>query len=167
MLKLLKFLRPFTVLIVIVCVLLFIQTISQLYLPTLMADIVDKGIVNGDTDFILRIGGVMLLVAAVGAVCTITAGYLSAKVSSNFGKSMRARVFERVENFTMHEFDTVGTASLITRTTNDVTQIQHVVLMGLRMLVTTPLMCIGGIIMALSRDVKLSEIGRASCRERV
>ena len=158
MLKLLKFLKPFTVSITIVCVLLFIQTISQLYLPTLMADIVDKGIVNGDTDFILRIGGVMLLVAAAGAVCTIAAGYLSAKVSSNFGMSMRARVFERVENFTLHEFDTVGTASLITRTTNDVTQIQQVVLMGLLMLVTTPLMCLGGVIMAVSRDVKLSGV---------
>lgn len=123
-----------------------------------MADIVDKGIVNGDTAFILSIGGVMLVVAAMGAVCTIVAGYLSAKVSSRYGKDLRALVFERVENFTLHEFDKVGTASLITRTTNDITQIQQVVLMGLRMLVTTPLMCIGGVIMALSRDVKLSGV---------
>ena len=158
MFKLLKFLKPFIVPITIVCVLLFIQAISQLYLPTLMADIVDKGIVNGDTALILSVGGVMLLVALVGAVCTIVAGYISAKVSASFGMNMRARVFERVENFTLHEFDQVGTASLITRTTNDITQVQQVVLMGMRMLVTTPMMVIGGVIMALSRDVKLSGV---------
>lgn len=158
MIKLLRFLKPFTVSISVVCVLLFIQTISQLYLPTLMADIVDKGIVHGDTAYIIRIGGVMLLVATVGAICTIAAGYLSAKVSASFGMDLRARVFERVENFTLQEFDKLGTASLITRTTNDASQIQQVVLMGMRMLVTTPLMCIGGVIMALSRDVKLSGV---------
>ena len=136
--------------------LVFIQSLSELFLPTLMSDIIDKGVINQDIPYIWKIGGVMLLVAALGTLCAITASYLSAKVSMSFGKNLRSRVFSHVENFSLHEFEQIGTASLITRTTNDVTQVQVVLNMILRMMIMAPLMAIGGIIMAFSKDPELS-----------
>lgn len=121
-----------------------------------MADIVDKGVVTGDTNYIWKIGGFMLLVASGGMVCSITASYFSAKVASGFGKHLRTKLFSHVGNFSLHEFDKLGTASLITRTTNDITQIQQVLVMMLRMMAQAPMMCIGGIIMAVSKDAKLT-----------
>ena len=121
-----------------------------------MADIVDKGVVTGDTDYIWKIGGLMLLVAAVGMICSIVASFYSAKAASGFGKLLRSKIFSHVGNFSLHEFDKLGTASLITRTTNDITQVQQVLIMMLRMMVMAPMMCIGGIIMALSKDAKLT-----------
>lgn len=123
-----------------------------------MSDIVDKGVVTGDTNYIWKIGGFMLLVAAGGMVCSIAASYFSARVASGFGKSLRSKLFSHVGNFSLHEFDKLGTASLITRTTNDITQIQQVLVMMLRMMAMAPMMCIGGIIMALSKDAKLTLI---------
>lgn len=121
-----------------------------------MSDIVDKGVVKGDTDYIWKIGGYMLLVAAGGMVCSITASFFSAKAASGFGKLLRTKIFSHVGGFSLHEFDKLGTASLITRTTNDITQVQQVLVMMLRMMAMAPMMCIGGIIMAYSKDAKLT-----------
>ncbi|MGG1678576.1 ABC transporter ATP-binding protein [Neobacillus sp. NRS-1170] len=156
MLKLSKFLKPFQLSIILVLSLVLLQSISELYLPTLMSDIVDKGVVKGDTDYIWKIGGYMLLVAAGGMVCSITASFFSAKAASGFGKLLRTKIFSHVGGFSLHEFDKLGTASLITRTTNDITQVQQVLVMMLRMMAMAPMMCIGGIIMAYSKDAKLT-----------
>jgi ATP-binding cassette subfamily B protein len=121
-----------------------------------MADIVDTGIVKGDTAYILTIGSFMLLVALGGTICSIGVSFFSAKVAVGFGKLLRHKLFTHVESFSLHEFDTVGTASLITRTTNDTNQVQQVLVIILRMMISAPIMCIGGIIMALSQDVQLS-----------
>lgn len=139
-----------------VLILVLLQSLSELYLPTLMSDIVDKGVVTGDTHYIWKIGGFMLLVAAGGMVCSVTASFFSAKVASGFGKSLRRKLFAHIGDFSLHEFDKIGTASLITRTTNDITQVQQVLVMMLRMMVMAPMMCIGGLIMALSKDAKLT-----------
>lgn len=136
--------------------LVLLQSLSELYLPTLMADIVDTGIVKGDTGYIWKVGGFMLLVAAGGVVVSIWASSLSARISSGLGKIVRGKLFSQVEHFSLQEFDKIGTASLITRTTNDVTQVQQVLVMILRMMVMAPMMCIGGIIMAVSKDAQLS-----------
>ncbi|RCX16658.1 ATP-binding cassette subfamily B protein [Fontibacillus phaseoli] len=158
MIKLFRHLKPYRWLVAAVLVLVFFQTLSELYLPTLMADIVDVGVVKGDTPYIWRIGLFMLLVALGGMICSIGASYYSSKAASGFGKSLRGKVFSHVSNFSLEEFDKIGTASLITRTTNDITQIQQVLIMMLRMMVMAPMMCIGGIIMAVSKDAKLSLI---------
>lgn len=158
MLKLLRLLIPYRLSVAAVLVLTFLQAMAQLFLPALMADIVDTGIVNGDTGYIFRVGATMLLVVGIGSACMITASYLSAKVSAGFGRDLRDKVFTKIEGFSLQEFYGFGTASLITRTTNDITQVQHVSLMSMRMMVNAPLMCIGGIIMAISEDKKLSLI---------
>ena len=154
--KLFKYLKPYAMSVAVVLVLIFFQSLSDLYLPTLMSDIVNKGIFSGDTNYIIRVGGKMLLVAAVGTACAVLASYLSSKISSGFGKILRKEVFSKVESFSLNEFNNIGTASLITRTTNDITQIQQVLLIIFRMMVSAPMMCIGGIIMAVSKDAKLS-----------
>ncbi|KUO77186.1 MAG: multidrug ABC transporter ATP-binding protein [Desulfosporosinus sp. BRH_c37] len=156
MIKLFKFLRQYTVQITAVIALLFVQVLSDLYLPTLMADIVDIGLVNKDINYILKIGGLMLLIAAGGTLCAICATYLSSKTAVGFGKILRERIFAKVESFSLHEFDKLGTATLITRTTNDVTQIQQVSVLILSMMITAPLTCIGGVIMALQQDTSLA-----------
>ncbi|MFD3259245.1 ABC transporter ATP-binding protein [Paenibacillus lentus] len=158
MIKLFRYLKPFRLPIFAVLVLVFFQSLSELYLPTLMADIVDIGVVKGDTPYIWKIGSFMLLVALGGMLCSIAASYFSSRAASGFGKLLRAKVFNHVENFSLEEFDKVGTASLITRTTNDITQIQQVLIMILRMMVMAPMLCIGGIIMAVSKDATLSLI---------
>ena len=158
MTRLFKYLKPFTASIAVILVLTFFQSLTQLYLPTLMSDIVDTGIVKGDTNYIWKIGGWMLLVALGGTICTVIASYLSSKVAGGFGRILRNNIFTRVESFSLHEFDKIGTASLITRTTNDITQVQQVLIMMLRMMLMAPMMCIGGIIMAVSEDAILSLI---------
>lgn len=158
MLKLFRFLQRYRLFVVLVLIFVFLQTLSDLYLPTLMADIVDIGLQNGDTAYIWKIGGYMLLIAAAGGICSIAASYFSSKAAVGFGKTVRSKVFAHVENFSLQEFDKIGTASLITRTTNDITQVQQVLIMILRMMVMAPMMCIGGIIMAISKDAKLSLI---------
>ncbi|MGF6949616.1 ATP-binding cassette subfamily B multidrug efflux pump [Neobacillus sp. B4I6] len=156
LIKLTRFLKPFQLPIYLVLGLVLLQSLSELYLPTLMADIVDEGVVTGDTNYIWKIGGFMLLVAAGGMICSIAASFYSAKAASGFGKLLRSKIFSHVGNFSLHEFDRLGTASLITRTTNDITQIQQVLVMMLRMMAMAPMMCIGGIIMAYSKDAKLT-----------
>ncbi|OLN33134.1 Lipid A export ATP-binding/permease protein MsbA [Desulfosporosinus metallidurans] len=150
--KLYRFLKPYTAYIAVVIVLLFLQVLSDLYLPTLMANIVDHGIVNKDVNYILRVGGFMLLVAAGGTLCAIIATFLSSKTAVGFGRILREKIFTKVESFSLHEFDKIGTATLITRTTNDVTQVQQVSVLILSMMISAPLTCIGGIIMAIQED---------------
>lgn len=156
MIRLFKFLKPFAPFIAIVLGLVFLQTIADLYLPTLMSDVVDKGIMKGDTDYILRTGGIMLLFTAGGVVCSVLASYLSAKTAVGFGRVLRNKVFNQVESYSLHEFDKLGTATLITRTTNDITQVQMVSMVIMRMMFSAPMMCIGGIILALSKDKSLT-----------
>ncbi|WP_214849072.1 ABC transporter ATP-binding protein [Exiguobacterium sp. s193] len=156
MIKLLKNLKVYKWAVLAVLVLVFAQSMSDLYLPTLMADIIDKGVVVGDTGYIWKIGAVMLGITALGATAAIAASYYSSKAAMGLGRDIRRKVFNHVERFSLQEFDQVGTASLITRTTNDITQVQQVVIMMLRMVVSAPIMFIGGLIMAVSKDAKLS-----------
>jgi ATP-binding cassette subfamily B protein len=136
-------------------VFVFLQAFSEIYLPTLMADIVDTGVINGDVAYIIRIGGWMLLIAVIGMISAIFGSYWAAKVATGFGRDLRTKVFTKVESFSLEEFDEKGTASLITRTTNDITQIQQLLVM-LRLFLRAPMLCIGSIIMAVSKDAKLS-----------
>lgn len=158
MMKLFRMLKPYRIPIIFILALIFLQTMAELYLPTLMADIVNFGIVKGDVPYIWKIGGFMLLIAIGGTTCSIIASYLSSRTAGGFAKQLRSRVFRHVENFSLQEFDKLGTASLITRTTNDITQVQNVLTMMLRMMIMAPMMCIGGIFMAVSQDAKLSTI---------
>jgi ATP-binding cassette subfamily B multidrug efflux pump len=158
MIKLLKNLLFYKWLVLAVFGLVFLQSMSDLFLPTLMSDIIDKGVVVSDTPYIWKIGGLMLLIAAFGALASVTASYYSSKAAMGFGRDIRRKVFNHVENFSLQDFDEVGTASLITRTTNDITQVQQVVIMLLRMVVSAPIMFVGGLIMAVSKDAKLSLI---------
>jgi len=156
MFKLFRNLKPYTFAIVLVAVLVAGQTISELFLPTLMSDIVDSGIVKGDIPYILRVGGLMLLVALAGMIFALISTLFSSRASMGFGRDLRKKVFTRVEGFSLHEFDIIGTPSLITRTTNDITQVQMFTMMLMRMMIMSPLMAVGGVIMALRKDPHLS-----------
>lgn len=156
MLKLFRLLKRYKFQVALVFLFVFGQAYTDLYLPRLMADIIDNGVVKGDTDYIWKIGGLMLLVAALGMICSILVSFYSARVSASFGRDTREKVFTHVENFSLQEFDKIGTASLITRTTNDITQVQNVLVMMLRMMIWAPFMAIGGIIMVFKEDVQLS-----------
>lgn len=156
MLRLYRFLKPFTPMVIGVLLLVAIQSIGDLYLPTLMGDIINDGVMQGDTNKILQIGGIMLLVAGIGAICSIFASLLSAKTAIGLGTILRSKIFRRVESFSLHEFDKFGNATLITRTTNDINQIQMVTVMIMRMMISAPIMAVGGIILAMRRDKPLT-----------
>jgi len=174
MIKLFRFLKGYTLQIIAIILLVFTQVLANLYLPTLMADIVDKGIAQKDVvqsisflgftgsykgiDYIIKIGGLMLLISAGGAICSIIASFLSSRTAVGFGRIIRNKLFTKVEGFSLHEFDKVGTATLITRTTNDVTQIQAVTIMLFSIALFAPLTAIGGIVMALREDKQLTWI---------
>lgn len=156
MIKILKKLSPYKWLLVLVFVLVFAQAMSNLLLPTLMGNIVDNGVVEGDISYIWKIGAVMLGVSALGVGVAVLASFYSSKIAMGHGRDIRREVFSHVQKFASQEFDEIGGASLITRTTNDITQIQRVMMMLLRMVIMAPLMMAGGIIMAVSKDPKLS-----------
>ena len=156
MIKLLRFMKPYRWTVALVLVLAFAQAMANLYLPKLMADIIDNGIVKGDNAYIWRIGGIMLLITLGGVICAVFGSFFAARVAVGYGKIIRAKLFTRVEQFSLHEFDTVSTASLITRTTNDTTQVQQVWVIILGIMVTAPMMIIGGLILAVSQDTGLS-----------
>lgn len=158
MMKLMKRLKPYWLSITAVLVLTFGQVIGQLYLPTLMSNIIDKGVVTGDTDYIWSTGMKMLLILFASVILSVIVVYLASRISMGFGKELRDKIFTKVEDFSLQEFDKVGTSSLITRTTNDVVQIQNVLYMMMRLMVMAPIMLLGGIIMAVGRDAKLSLI---------
>ncbi|HTP58652.1 MAG TPA: ABC transporter ATP-binding protein, partial [Spirochaetia bacterium] len=158
MLKLFRYLRPYAAPIAFLLGLIFLSSLSELYLPTLLASIVDKGIARSDFSYILRTGALMLAVAVGGMACSIISSYYSARVGMGYGRDLRRLVFGHVEGFSLHEFDKVGTPSLITRTTNDITQVQNFVMVVMRMMVMAPIMAIGGIIMAVNVDIHLTWI---------
>lgn len=135
-----------------------IQTLATLYLPTLNADIIDNGVVKGDTGYILEIGGWMLAVTVGQIVCAIGAVYYGARTAMAVGRDLRATVFDRVQSFSARELGHFGAPSLITRTTNDVQQVQMLALMSFTLMVSAPIMCVGGIAMALHQDVPLSAL---------
>jgi len=158
LLKLFKNLKPYSLSVILVFTLIFVQVMAELYLPNLMSDIVDKGIAKGDTSYIFKTGAFMLIVAAIGVGGMIAASFLSSRIATGFGRDVRKKLFTHIENFSLNEFDRLSTASLITRTTNDITQVQMVLIVMMRMMAMAPMMCIGGIIMAVSKDPKLSLI---------
>ncbi|MFF8318672.1 ABC transporter ATP-binding protein [Streptomyces bobili] len=152
------YLRPYKKPIALLVLLQLLQTCATLYLPTLNADIIDDGVVNGDTGYILSYGAVMIGISLVQVVCNIGAVYYGARTASALGRDMRAAVFDRVQSFSAREVGQFGAPSLITRTTNDVQQIQMLALMTFTLMVSAPIMCVGGIVMALGLDVPLSGI---------
>ena len=151
-------LRPYAWPIAFVMVLLLIQAIANLYLPALNADNINNGVAKGDTDYILATGGFMLVVTFALMVAAIVGVYFSARIAMGFGRDVRSAIFRKVETFSQVEVNRFGAASLITRNTNDVQQVQHVVLMALNMMISAPILTVGGLIMALRQDVPLTGI---------
>ncbi|MFC8794061.1 ABC transporter ATP-binding protein [Streptomyces cinereoruber] len=151
-------LRPHRKPIALLVLLQFLQTCASLYLPTLNADIIDNGVVHGDTGYILRFGALMVGVSVVQIVCNVGAVYYGARTASALGRDVRGAVFDRVQSFSARELGHFGAPSLITRTTNDVQQVQMLVLMAFTLMVSAPIMCVGGIVMALGQDVPLSGV---------
>jgi ATP-binding cassette subfamily B protein len=149
-------LAPYTRAIAAVVALQFVGTMASLFLPSLNADIIDRGVATGDTGHIIRTGLVMLGVALVQIACSVVAVYLGAKLAMGFGRDLRDRLFHHVGAFSAREMNHFGAPSLITRTTNDVQQVQMLVLMSATMLVAAPIMMVGGVLMALREDVGLS-----------
>ena len=152
------YLRPYRRPVAAVILLQLVQTLATLYLPTLNADIIDNGVIRGDTGYIIHTGGIMLAVAFVQIICSGGAVYLGARTAMAVGRDMRQAVFSRVMEFSAREVGRFGTPSLITRTTNDVQQVQMLALMTFTMMVSAPIMCVGGILLALNQDVPLSSL---------
>ena len=149
-------LRPYRTLLAGVLVLQVVQVMSSLYLPNLNADIIDIGVAQGDTGYIWRTGGLMLGVSVLQGICTIAATWLAARSALGMGRDLRALIFRRVGGFSEREVSSFGAGSLITRATNDVQQIQMLVLMSCTMLVTAPLLAVGGVVMAVTHAPSLS-----------
>ena len=150
------YLRPYAAPLAAVVALQFVGTMAALYLPSLNADIIDRGVVTGDTGYIVRHGGLMLAVSLVQIVCSVIAVWFSARNAMGFGRDLRAAIFHRVGTFSAREVQQFGAPSLITRETNDVQQVQMLVLMAGTLLVAAPIMMVGGIIMAAREDIGLS-----------
>ena len=153
-----KYLRPYGALLAAVIVFQLAQSIASLFLPALNAAIIDRGIATGDTVYILQVGGEMLAITVVQIACAITAVYYGARVAMAFGRDLRGAVFAQVGTFSEREVSQFGAPSLITRTTNDVQQVQMLVLMTSTMLISAPILAIGGVVMALQQDLELSWI---------
>jgi len=153
-----RYLRPYRWLIVAVIVFQLAQAVASLFLPALNAAIIDRGIATGDTAYILSTGGSMLVITVVQISCAITAVYFGARMAMAFGRDLRGAVFSHVGTFSEREVSRFGAPSLITRTTNDVQQVQMLVLMTSTMLVSAPILAVGGVIMALQQDLELSLI---------
>ncbi|MDQ1564114.1 MAG: ATP-binding cassette, subfamily multidrug efflux pump, partial [Actinomycetota bacterium] len=159
LLKLLKsYLRPHWKLLVGVIVFQLGSSIASLYLPTLNADIIDKGVARGDTGYIWSTGGLMLMITLVQVTCAASAVYFGARVAMSLGRDLRAAVFAKVGDFSEREVSRFGAPSLITRSTNDVQQVQMLVLMTCTLLVAAPITAIGGVVMAIREDGGLSWI---------
>jgi ATP-binding cassette, subfamily B, multidrug efflux pump len=149
-------LRPYSGQIVLICLAQLVSTMASLYLPSLNGEIIDQGVAKGDTAFIISHGGIMLAVSLVQIAASVAATFLAARVAMGMGRDIRGNIFGTVVDFSAQEVTRFGAPTLISRSTNDVTQVQMVVFMGFALLVTTPIMMIGGIIMALREDVGLS-----------
>ena len=153
---LVRFLKPHQRLLIAVVVFQLAQSIASLYLPTLNADIIDNGVATGDTDYILRMGGLMLLITLLQIACAVVAVYFGAKAAMGMGRDLRDAIFARVGEFSEQEVTKFGAPSLITRSTNDVQQVQQLVLMSCTLMVAAPMLSIGGVIMAVRQDAQLS-----------
>ncbi len=159
LLRLLRtYLRPYKKQLALIVVFQLIATLASLYLPSINGDIIDGGVAKGDTTYILTRGGLMLAIAAGQILASVAAVYIGARVAMGFGRDLRAGIFHHVGRLSAREVGKVGAPSLITRTTNDVQQVQMLVLMSVTMLVMAPIMCVGGIIMALHESVALSKL---------
>ncbi|MEA2619478.1 MAG: ATP-binding cassette, subfamily multidrug efflux pump, partial [Chloroflexota bacterium] len=152
------YLRPYRRALALVVGLLVVQALSTLYLPALNGDIINNGVARGDTGYILSTGALMLGISLVVVACSIVAVYWGSKTGMAFGRDLRSAIFRKVESFSQVELNHFGTPSLITRNTNDVQQVQMVVLIGLNMMIIAPILAVGGIIMALRQDVPLAGI---------
>ncbi len=154
--KIVSIYKPYLLNILIVIALVYIQVTATLALPDYMARIVNEGIVIKNSDIILTTGAEMLSITLIGAVATIIAGLLSSKIATGVAKDLRAKLFSKVESYSLVEFDKFSTSSLITRSTNDIQQIQQVTFMTLRMVVSAPLMGIGAVINAYQNAPSMS-----------
>jgi ATP-binding cassette subfamily B multidrug efflux pump len=152
------YLRPYRAALAALVVLQLVQSLATLFLPTLNADIIDYGVITGDTHYILRTGGIMLAVTVVQILAAVGAVYFGARTAMALGRDVRHAVFQRVQDFSAREVGRFGTPSLITRTTNDVQQVQMLAVLSFTLLVSAPIMCVGGIILALNQDVPLSSL---------
>lgn len=153
---LVRYLQPQQRLLIAVVVFQLAQSIASLYLPTLNADIIDLGVATGDTGYILRVGSLMLLITLLQISCAVTAVYFGAKAAMGMGRDLRGAIFTRVGGFSEQEVTRFGPASLITRSTNDVQQVQQLVLMSATLMVAAPMLSIGGVVMAVRQDAQLS-----------
>ncbi|TQJ34010.1 ABC transporter ATP-binding protein [Arthrobacter sp. SLBN-122] len=153
---LVEYLRPHRPLLAAVVVFQLAQSIASLYLPTLNADIIDQGVARGDTGYIMSTGSFMLLITLAQIVCAVIAVYFGAKAAMGLGRDLRGAIFERVGEFSEQEVTRFGAPSLITRSTNDVQQVQQLVLMSATLMVAAPMLSIGGVIMAIRQDAQLS-----------
>ena len=153
-----RYLEPYRGPLGIVVALLLVQAFGNLYLPELNADIINNGVVVGDTGYIVRVGAVMLGVTLVLGVAAIVAVYFSARTAMGFGRDVRGAMFRSVQTFSLREVNEFGAPSLITRNTNDVQQVQMLVIMALTIMISAPIMAIGGVVMALRQDVVLSRL---------
>jgi ATP-binding cassette subfamily B protein len=151
-----RYLRPYAAQIAVVLVLLLIGAIGNLYLPDLNGEIINNGVVKGDTDHIVRVGSLMLLITLVVGLSAIASVYISSLVANAFARDVRSAVFSKVETFGQVEVNQFGPASLITRNTNDVQQVQQLVFVGLTVVVSAPILIVGGIFMAVRTDIALS-----------
>lgn len=158
MFALFRLARPYRARVGLILLLALAQSIANLYLPRLMGEVVDRGIVTGDTGAIIRTGGFMLLMALGATACAVAGSYHSAQVATGLGRIIRGEVFSRVVRFSVHQFDHFGAASLVTRTTNDTAQVQQVAIMLLNTVITAPMMAIGGVLLALSQDASLAGV---------
>lgn len=155
---LVAYLRPHKKALAVIAFLLLAQAIGTLYLPNLNADIINDGVVAGDTGYIMRVGAVMLAISALLGIASIVAVYYSARTAMRFGRDVRADLFRRVESFSLSQMHAFGVPSLITRNTNDVQQMQMLVMVGLTMMVLAPITAIGGVFMAMRTNVQLSAL---------
>jgi ATP-binding cassette subfamily B multidrug efflux pump len=153
-----RHLRPYRVQVIVVVFLLLLQAVGQLWLPSLNADIINNGVLLGDTAYIVRVGAVMLGVTVLVGIAAVVGAYYSAFTAMGFGRDVRGAMFRRVQRFSLREVNTFGAPSLITRNTNDVQQVQTFIIIALLLMVTAPITMVGGVIMALRENVQLSSL---------
>ncbi|MBU4438051.1 MAG: ABC transporter ATP-binding protein, partial [Firmicutes bacterium] len=159
---LIRYLKDYRIQMILVFVFVLSQAAAQLYLPTMMGDIIENGVAQGDTAYILKSGSLMLLVSLVAAICMVASSYYSAYVTASFTSRIRADVFDKVKSFSQTDFNRFGAATLLTRSTNDATQMQIVVINGLRSLLLVPITGVGALVMAFRENVTLTLLLLAS-----
>lgn len=150
------FLKPYRVYCILGPASKLAEAVLELYLPLLMAKVIDDGIAKGDTGYILKMGGVMLGIVTVGLLCALVCQYVASVTSQGFGTGLRHAVFRRITSLSHAELDAFGTPSLINRVTSDVNQLQYAVAMLIRLVIRAPFLCVGGIVMAMTIDLRLS-----------